>query len=178
MLIQFSTNPPYYALLVEVIPSEWTKPEVVERTKNLLEEIGQVPVCVKKMVPGFVSNRLQYAIICECWRLVTDGVISAEDIDKVMWAGLGTRYAFMGPLEVMHLNSEGFENGVERYGSSIERVSSTFGPVPSFSGEGLKEVVNQMNERVPLDQLEERRKWRDRRLVALAKLKHELSKTD
>ena len=33
--------------------------------------------------------------------------MSAEDVDKVMWAGLGMRYAFLGPFEVMHLNAEG-----------------------------------------------------------------------
>ena len=33
--------------------------------------------------------------------------MSAADVDKVMWAGLGMRYAFIGPLEVMHLNAEG-----------------------------------------------------------------------
>ena len=33
--------------------------------------------------------------------------MSVEDVDKVMWAGLGMRYAFIGPFETMHLNAEG-----------------------------------------------------------------------
>ena len=35
------------------------------------------------------------------------GLLSAEDIDKVCTDGLGLRYAFIGPLETMHLNANG-----------------------------------------------------------------------
>ena len=34
-----------------------------------------------------------------------DGIISVEDIDLVMTEGLGMRYAFIGPIETMHLNA-------------------------------------------------------------------------
>jgi L-gulonate 3-dehydrogenase len=56
--------------LVEVIPSEWTVPEVTDRTMELLSSVGQVPVLVKKEVNGFVLNRIQYAIFAEAWRLI------------------------------------------------------------------------------------------------------------
>lgn len=34
-------------------------------------------------------------------------MISPDDLDLVMSDGLGMRYAFMGPLETMHINAEG-----------------------------------------------------------------------
>lgn len=37
--------------------------------------------------------------------LIQDGVISVKDIDLVMSEGLGMRYAFIGPIETMHLNA-------------------------------------------------------------------------
>lgn len=37
--------------------------------------------------------------------LCQDGVISVKDIDLVMSEGLGMRYAFIGPMETMHLNA-------------------------------------------------------------------------
>lgn len=37
--------------------------------------------------------------------LLQDGVISVKDIDLVMSEGLGMRYAFIGPIETMHLNA-------------------------------------------------------------------------
>lgn len=72
-----------------------------------MKEIGQKPVIVKKEVYGFAINRMQYAIINECWRLVQDGVMSVEDIDAVMSEGLGMRYAFLGVFETCHLNADG-----------------------------------------------------------------------
>ena len=39
--------------------------------------------------------------------LLQEGVMSVEDIDKVMSEGLGRRYAFMGPLETAYLNADG-----------------------------------------------------------------------
>lgn len=37
--------------------------------------------------------------------LIQEGVISVKDIDLVMSEGLGMRYAFIGPIETMHLNA-------------------------------------------------------------------------
>ena len=64
------TNPPFYAPLVELVPASWTDPDVIASAKSICLEIGQVPVLLKKEIEGFVLNRIQYAIIGECWRLV------------------------------------------------------------------------------------------------------------
>ena len=39
--------------------------------------------------------------------LFQDDVISVDGLDKVMSAGLGRRYAFIGPIEVAYLNADG-----------------------------------------------------------------------
>lgn len=49
----------------------------------------------------------RYAILNEVWNLVEDGILSVEDVDKVISEGLGMRYAFIGALETAHLNAEG-----------------------------------------------------------------------
>ncbi|EDM14346.1 crystallin, lamda 1, isoform CRA_c [Rattus norvegicus] len=79
----------------------------MDRTYALMKKIRQTPVRVLKEIDGFVLNRLQYAIISEAWRLVEEGIVSPNDLDLVMSDGLGMRYAFIGPLETMHLNAEG-----------------------------------------------------------------------
>ncbi|XP_056013885.1 lambda-crystallin-like [Ostrea edulis] len=168
------TNPPFYAPLVEVIPAPWTDPEVVVKTKELLTEIGQVPVIVKKEIDGFVLNRIQYSIIGECWRLYEDGVMSVEDIDKVMSEELGRRYAFMGPLETAYLNADGMYSYGNRYAEMIYRVQSSFGPPRKMDGPILEKIHNEIASRIPLDKLHERRKWRDVRLASLQKLKNGL----
>ncbi|XP_078617538.1 lambda-crystallin-like [Branchiostoma floridae x Branchiostoma japonicum] len=178
-IVTHPVNPPYYVPLVELIPHPETEQSIMDRTRALMKEIGQSPVSLKKEVDGFALNRIQFAIIAESWRLIQDGVLSAEDVDTVMSAGLGRRYAFMGPLEVMQLNSEGMKSAVDRYGESIQRVLSTFGPVPDFGGPALADIYAAMCSRTPAtpEALMERRRWRDARLAALATLQAEMDST-
>jgi L-gulonate 3-dehydrogenase len=61
-------NPPHVIPLVEVVPAPWTESSVVGRAIEILKEVGQKPVLLKKEVPGFVINRLQYAMLAECFR--------------------------------------------------------------------------------------------------------------
>ena len=63
--------------------------------------------------------------------------MSPQDIDVVMKDGMGMRYAFMGPMETIHLNAEGTQNYCDRYGDTIYNVSSDLGPIPT----GWKYVV-------------------------------------
>ncbi|KAM9709932.1 lambda-crystallin homolog [Menidia menidia] len=173
-LVSHPVNPPYYVKLVELVPHPETLATVMDATHALMTKVGQAPVRLKKEIDGFALNRVQAAIIAESWRLVQDGVISVKDIDLVMSEGLGMRYAFIGPMETMHLNApEGLEDYMARYGEGIRRVLGSFGPVPDFCGAGAKGVVEEMCELIPSDQqhLSARKERRDQLLMLLAKLK-------
>ncbi|KAM4608392.1 lambda-crystallin homolog [Polymixia lowei] len=173
-IISHPVNPPYYVKLVELVPHPKTPVTVMESTHALMSQVGQVPVCLKKEIDGFALNRVQYAIIAESWRLVQDGVISVKDIDLVMSEGLGMRYAFIGPMETMHLNApEGLEDYLQRYRAGMRKILTAFGPVPEFSGEAAKRINEEMSELIPSDQqhLSARRERRDQLLLGLAKLK-------
>ncbi|KAG9333385.1 hypothetical protein JZ751_012694 [Albula glossodonta] len=140
---------------------------VLEGVHTLMTQLGQAPVRLRKEIDGFALNRVQYAIIAESWRLVADGVISVQDIDLVMSEGLGMRYAFIGPMETIHLNApegqfpvhlspkfrgstaegslevqkvRGLEDYLSRYREGMKRVLSSFGPIPEFSGEEAKSI--------------------------------------
>ncbi|XP_057563325.1 lambda-crystallin homolog isoform X1 [Hippopotamus amphibius kiboko] len=52
---------------------------------------------------------LSWGSILSQHTLFREGVVSPGDLDLVMSDGLGMRYAFIGPLETMHLNAEGHE---------------------------------------------------------------------
>jgi 3-hydroxybutyryl-CoA dehydrogenase len=92
-------NPPFLVPLVEVIGTEWTSADVIERTMALHAAIGKTPVHVKKDVPGFVGNRLQHALWREAVSLVESGICDAETVDTVIKASFGRRLAVLGPLE-------------------------------------------------------------------------------
>jgi 3-hydroxybutyryl-CoA dehydrogenase len=92
-------NPPFLVPLVEVIGTEWTSPQAIERTMALHRDAGKMPVHVKKDVPGFVGNRLQHALWREAIALVEHGICDAETVDTVIKASFGRRLAVLGPLE-------------------------------------------------------------------------------
>ncbi|XP_064167721.1 lambda-crystallin homolog isoform X2 [Anguilla rostrata] len=173
-IVSHPVNPPYYVRLVELVPHPDTLPTVMERTHALMTRVGQSPARLRKEVDGFALNRVQYAVIAESWRLVKEGIISVQDMDLVMTEGLGMRYAFIGPMETMHLNApEGLGDYLQRYREGMRRVLSSFGPVPEFTGEEAEAIVQEMCDLIPNDQphLSARRERRDQLLMGLAKLK-------
>lgn len=91
-------NPGHLIPLVEVVRTEWTTDETVERTVATLASIGKSPVRVKRDVPGFIGNRLQHALWREAINIVEQGYCTAEDVDLVVTSGFGRRLAVLGPM--------------------------------------------------------------------------------
>nr|KAG5711006.1 hypothetical protein BaRGS_013740 [Batillaria attramentaria] len=144
-----------------------------------MEKVGQSPVTLKKEVPGFALNRIQYAIINECWNMYKDGILSSEDIDKVMKDGMGPRYAFIGPLETMHLNADGIVDYCKRYADGAYSVCQTMKPPPiQYDVPTAEKVQAEFASSIPVDKIPERRQWRDDRLAALATLKRQRDNKD
>lgn len=60
VIVAHPVNPPYYVPLIEVVPSPWTKPEIGQKTKELMLSVGQKPVLFTREIEGFAVNRIQY----------------------------------------------------------------------------------------------------------------------
>jgi 3-hydroxybutyryl-CoA dehydrogenase/5-formyl-3-hydroxy-2-methylpyridine 4-carboxylate dehydrogenase len=95
------SNPPHVIPMVEVIAGAHTDRAVVERASKLVADCGLIPVVVEKDVPGFVHNRLLYAILREAVSLVEKAVVSPEELDKCFKWGLGLKLAVIGPMELL-----------------------------------------------------------------------------
>ncbi len=96
-------NPPELVELVEVVGGELTSASVTATLVGWMEALGKAPVLVGRDVPGFVANRLQYALLREAYALVDDRVCSFADVDRAVTHGLGARWAAIGPFEAMDL---------------------------------------------------------------------------
>ena len=105
-------NPPELVELVEVVGGESTAPETLETLAGWMEELGKSPVVVRRDVPGFVVNRLQYALLREAYALVDAGVCTFADVDRAVTHGLGARWAAIGPFETMELAGLGVHAAV------------------------------------------------------------------
>jgi 3-hydroxybutyryl-CoA dehydrogenase len=96
-------NPPELVEVVEVVGGEHTSPGTLETLAGWMRELGKAPIVVRRDTPGFVVNRLQYALLREAYALVDSGIASFEDVDRAVTHGLGARWAAIGPFETMDL---------------------------------------------------------------------------
>ena len=96
-------NPPDLVEAVEIVSAEQSAPETIQTLTAWMRELGKAPIVVRRDVPGFVVNRLQYALLREAYALVDEGVCSFADVDRAVTHGLGARWAGIGPFETMDL---------------------------------------------------------------------------
>jgi 3-hydroxyacyl-CoA dehydrogenase len=177
-LVAHPVNPPHIVPVVELCPAPWTAPEVLERARLLHESVKQVPVVVRREIPGFILNRLQAALVCEAIRLYEDGCASAEDIDKTIRDGLGLRWSFMGPLETIDLNAPGgVVDYARRYAATMVELNRAQAP-REWDAAALARLEAERRALVPAERLSERAAWRDRRLMALAAHKRTAEKSE
>lgn len=99
LLIAHFWHPPHFIPLVEIVPGTATKPEYLHELQQQLIAMQLEAVVLDRAAPGFVGNRLQFALLREALHIVKSGIASAEVVDQVMRASLGRRYAMVGPLE-------------------------------------------------------------------------------
>ena len=173
-LVAHPVNPPHVVPVVELSPAEFTDPGVVERTRELHTRVGQVPILVRKEIEGFILNRLQAALLLESWRLVDEGYVSVEDLDKTIRDGLGLRWAFMGPFETIDLNAPGgVADSAQRYGPKMH--GSHYRP---WAGEVVRRVEEERRTLMPHSEHAAREAWRDGRLMALIAHKRAMEDKD
>jgi L-gulonate 3-dehydrogenase len=178
-LVAHPVNPPHLVPVVELCGAEWTSHATIERASAVMAEVGQVPIIVRRELDGFILNRLQGALLSEALRLVGEGYVSPEDLDKTVAHGLGLRWSFMGPFATIELNAPGgVADYCARYGGFYRRLAAD-PPAPEvWDGEHAARVVAMLGEPLTSAERERRMNMRDRRLLALARHKREQSDTD
>ena len=167
-LVAHPVNPPHLVPIVELCGAPWTDPAVIERAKTIYESVEQVPIVVHKEAEGFVLNRLQGAVLAEAFRLVGEGVVSPQDLDKTIKDGLGLRWSFLGPFETIELNAPGgIPDYCARYTGFYRRLSAD-PPSPSvWDAENVARILAGWGDTPSRESLAEKSARRDRRLAAL-----------
>lgn len=103
--------------LLEIVPSPSTPENIVNRTLAYWRALGREPVVIRKEVPGFVANRLAFALFREAIALVHAGVVSVEEVDTIVQSSMGPRWAVAGPFKSYHAG--GGEGGLEAFMQKI-----------------------------------------------------------
>ena len=171
------TNPPHLIPLVEVAPSPWTSEETVKGAYQIMLEVGQSPIIVKKEIQGFILNRLQGALINEALRLAEGDYASPDDIDCAVRDDLGLRWSFMGPFETIDLNAPGgLADYAERYGNMYRDMSVSQSLEMTWDKNLIDRIHHDRRSILDQSRIEERQAWRDQKLAALIAHKNKKEK--
>lgn len=92
-------NPAPLMALVEVVQGELTGAAAVDKAVELVKKLGKTPVRAKD-TPGFIVNRIARPFYNEALRILTEGGVDVETVDRVMRESGGFR---MGPFELQDL---------------------------------------------------------------------------
>jgi 3-hydroxyacyl-CoA dehydrogenase len=174
-LVVHPVNPPSLVPLVELCGTSKTSPATIDRAKGFMRGAGMRPIVLKKEIDGFILNRLQFTLVAEALHLVGEGYCEPEDIDAVLTDGLSLRWASIGPFEVAHLNApDGVQGFVDRLGPMMRHLGKSARTDYDWTPEQIAEAHARVKKRIPLDQIAERQAWRDKRILALRRMKRDV----
>jgi L-gulonate 3-dehydrogenase len=168
-IVAHPVNPPHLAPVVELCGAPWTSDATKARAREVMLGVAQVPVDVKREIDGFVLNRLQVALLTEAFRLVQDGVVSPQDLDRTICDGLGLRWAFMGPFETIELNAPGgIADYCERYVPWFRRYLANLPDESVWDDDQWRAAAAAWGPAPDPSAVQAKSLWRNERLAALA----------
>jgi 3-hydroxyacyl-CoA dehydrogenase len=168
-IVAHPVNPPHLVPVVELCGAPWTSDDTKARARDVMRNIGQVPIAVKREIDGFVLNRLQVALLTEAFRLVQEGVVSPQDLDHTICDGLGLRWAFMGPFETIELNAPGgIADYCERYVPWFRRYAADLPTPQVWDNAQWRAAAAAWGPAPDADAVAQKSLWRNDRLAALA----------
>jgi 3-hydroxybutyryl-CoA dehydrogenase/5-formyl-3-hydroxy-2-methylpyridine 4-carboxylate dehydrogenase len=108
------SNPPHLVPMIEVVPGERTAAQTTAAVTTIVKAFGYQAI-TEKEVPGFVENRILYAILRECLSLVERGIISEADLDTCVRWGIGYKLAVIGPMRLLDMAGLDIYSSVASY---------------------------------------------------------------
>ncbi|OCL01261.1 hypothetical protein AOQ84DRAFT_401903 [Glonium stellatum] len=157
LLVVHPYNPPHIMPLLELVPSSQTSAGVLTRTQEFWRARGRVPILLKKEMTGFVANRLAFALLRESIHLVNEGVVSVEELDRIVETSMGPRWTIAGPFKSYHAGGGvgGLEGFFRNIGGTVQECWDDAGKLNV--GEGWEEsIFQQAKDQYGVVDLEER----------------------
>ena len=113
-------NPAPFVPGVELIPSSQTSEATLVFAEQLITSIGKETARVSDP-PGFVGNRLQFALFKEAVAILEEGTATQEQIDTVVRNTFGFRLSLFGPFAI------GDMAGLDVYRAALGTLHEAYG---------------------------------------------------
>src|SRR5215469_5854867 len=171
-------NPPHLIPLVEIVGGAKTSEATKRRAEEFYTSIGQRTVRLNKEMPGHVANRLQSTLAREVYYLVSEGVVSAADVDTALCWGPGLRWGVMGQLMLNHLGGGpgGIEHFMQQFSGPMTAWWKTLGS-PVLTPDVQKKLIDSVHAEVGSRTIAELEAERDEVLLGLLELRKKAAKS-
>ncbi|MER8160831.1 3-hydroxyacyl-CoA dehydrogenase NAD-binding domain-containing protein [Streptomyces sp. NPDC094472] len=129
LVIAHPQSPVYALPLVEVLAGRATSPDVVSVVLTQLIGLGKRPVLLHREIPGYLTNRLTFAMLREVAHLLAEGVVDARGIEDAVVHGITPRLLIGGPLASLALagGPDGMRGAMRSFAQTIEEWWSDLG---------------------------------------------------
>ena len=142
IIVAHPFNPVYLLPLSEVSGSPANPPDVVERTVQVMRDIGMFPLVVRHEIDAFIGNRFLEAVWREALWMLKDGLATTAEIDEAIRMGFGLRWGQMGLFETYRIagGEAGMRHFMAQFGPTLKFPWSKLTDVPEFD-EALVDLV-------------------------------------
>ena len=167
IIVAHPFNPVYLLPLSEVSGSERNPPEVVERTVQIMRDIGMFPLVIRKEIDAFIGNRFLEAVWREALWMLVDGVATTTEIDEAIRMGFGLRWGQMGLFETYRIagGEAGMRHFMAQFGPTLKWPWSKLMDVPEFNEALVDLVAGQSDAQSGAYTIRELERIRDQNLV-------------
>jgi carnitine 3-dehydrogenase len=167
IIVAHPFNPVYLLPLSEISGSEKNPPEVVEKTVQIMKDIGMFPLVIRHEIDAFIGNRFLEAVWREALWMLKDGIATTEEIDDAIRMGFGLRWGQMGLFETYRIagGEAGMRHFMAQFGPALKWPWTKLMDVPEFNEELVDLVANQSDAQSGMYGIRELERIRDRNLV-------------
>ena len=113
-------QPAYAQPFLEIIRGQQTGDVAFETAKQVGLLLGKEPSLLNRDLPGFLVNRIAYAMYREAANLVSEGVADYESIDNAIRNSIGIFASMAGPFRWMDISG-----GPALYGQGMKTIWPT-----------------------------------------------------
>ncbi|MFN6952240.1 MAG: carnitine 3-dehydrogenase [Albidovulum sp.] len=165
-------NPVYLLPLAEVVPSPKNDPQIIEKAKDILREIGMFPLHVRKEIDAHIADRFLEAVWREALWLVKDGIATTAEIDDAIRMGFGLRWGQMGLFETYRIagGEAGMKHFMAQFGPALKWPWTKLMDVPDFNAELVDLIAGQSDDQSGRYSIRELERIRDRNLVGFLRV--------
>ena len=137
-------EPAHATRFMELIRGEQTSKETLQAASVMARLLGKEPCICQKDIPGFIVNRMGYAMYREAMHLLQSGVADVETIDTAMRNAFGLWASVCGPFRWIDITG-----GPELYAKAMKHVvpnlnagSDVPEPIQKLAGESARGITN------------------------------------